>query len=152
MSLTYSFETANDLLEKLRREAAGLDEEVTGDKFFNFIITAYHITDWIKSDPTVPVSAKDDISSMYQDTYVAISRDLANSSKHFSLRSNYQNQVTDSTKSQQGYGFGRYGKGGYGIGEEQIDIECTDGSKYNALDLAKNVLKSWESFFNRHGI
>jgi hypothetical protein len=152
MSLTYSFETAKDLLEKLRREANGLTEEVTGDKFFNFVITAYHITDWIKSDPSVPASAKNDIGSMYQNTYVAICRDLANSSKHFSLLANYPNRVTDSAESEQGFGCGRFGFGGFGVGEEQIDIECTDGSKYNTLELAQNVLNSWESFFDRHGI
>ena len=32
--------------------------------------------------------------------------------------------------------------GGFGVGEEEITIECTDGSKYDALDLAKNVLAS----------
>ena len=148
MSLTYSLVTANDLLEKLKREMVRLEQEVTGDTFFNFLVTAYHITDWIEKDDSIHMS-KEDIDSMYQDRYIAISKDLANASKHFSL--NYD-PVTDSAESQQGFGCGRWGKGGWGVGEEQIIIKCTDGSVCNALDFARDVLNSWELFFNGHGI
>ncbi len=152
MSLTYSFNSATDLLEKLKREVASFNEEVTGDKLFNLAITAYHITDWVKEDPSVPQAAKNDLHTMYGDAYLAICRDITNASKHYTLRSNYQNKVTDSVESKQGFGCGRFGAGGYGDGEEEIIIECTDGNVYNALDLAKNVLNSWMSFFTLHSI
>lgn len=53
MSLTYGLETARDLFEKLSRDANLLDEEVTSDSFFNFVVTAYSLVDWVQNDPTV---------------------------------------------------------------------------------------------------
>lgn len=152
MSLTYSFRTAKDVIDKLRRDVDVLNEEVTGDCFFNLVITAYHLTDWIKNDTSIPLAAKNDINSMYLNQHVAVCRDIANASKHFSLSRDYKNQVTDLAHASQGYGCGRFNKGLYGVGEESIDIECSDGTKLSSIELAKEVLAAWEVFFSKHGI
>jgi hypothetical protein len=67
MSLTYGLSTAKELLEKLQRDAALLDEEVTSDRFFNFVVTGYSLIDWVKNDPVVPAAAKVVVSSFYSD-------------------------------------------------------------------------------------
>ena len=58
MSLTYGLQTARDLLEKLRRDAKLLDDEVSSDRFFNFVIAGYSLIHWVKKDPSVPVRQK----------------------------------------------------------------------------------------------
>ena len=41
-----------DLFEKRKRDAALLiDDEITTDRFFNFVVTGYSLIDWIKADP-----------------------------------------------------------------------------------------------------
>jgi hypothetical protein len=37
--LTFGLKTPRDLLEKLKRDATLLDDEVTSDRFFNFAVT-----------------------------------------------------------------------------------------------------------------
>ncbi|MFW6263142.1 MAG: hypothetical protein ACOC34_03835 [Thermotogota bacterium] len=152
MSLTYSFKTSKDLLSKLKRECESLKQEVTGDRFFNFIVTAYHIIDWIKKDPTVPKNAKLKVNQFYKNTYIAICRDICNASKHFSLSNNYENKITDSTTSRKGFGYGRMGAGLLGDGEESIIIVCSDGTSHDALDLAQHILDVWEVFFREENI
>ena len=85
MSLTYGLQTAKELLEKLRRDAALLDEEVSSDRFFNFVVTGYSLIDWIKNDPAVPAAAKAAVSPLYSDPWLKVCGDLATASKHFIL-------------------------------------------------------------------
>jgi len=41
--------------------------------------------------------------------------------------------------------------GYFGVGEEQIEITLSDGSVISAFDFVRNVVSTWESFFNKHG-
>jgi len=150
MSLTYGLRSAKDLLEKLRREHSRIEREVTSDAFFNFVVTAYHLIEWVKKDPSIPAIAKNDLSSVKSNSTISVCRDLTNASKHFSLNSNYKKQVTSGAVSMRGWGVGRYGRGGYGVGEESISVELLDGTKYNAIALVRDTLRVWESFFAKH--
>jgi len=152
MSLTYGLSTVRDLFEKLKRDSTSLDDEVNSDRMFNFVVTVYSMIDWIKNDPSVPQSAKCDseVQGLYNDRWLKVCGDLATASKHFSLTK--RRPITSSVTSSQGYGIGRYGKGGYGIGEEAIEINLSDGRTYDALELVEKVLDKWQCFFNKHGI
>ena len=150
MSLTYGLSTAKELLEKLQRDAALLDEEVTSDRFFNFVVTGYSLIDWVKNDPAVPAAAKAAVSSLYSDPWLKVCGDLATASKHFVLTTRVP--VTAHASSQRGWGAGRFGKGGWGVGEESIVVTLNDGTTYSGLDLVKEVLQAWNRFFVAHGI
>jgi len=80
MSLTFGLQNPRDLLDKLKRDAALLEEEVTSDRFFNFVVTGYSIVDWLKHEPSVPQAAT---LAMYKDRWIKICGDLATASKHF---------------------------------------------------------------------
>ena len=148
--LTYKLHCARDLLEKLRNDLKLLQEQVTSYRFFNFVITGYHIIDWIKNDEAIHGNIRGAVKDMYGNEYISVCRDIANASKHYKLK-NYSNRKTKSAKSVQGpYGTGRYGKGVFGIGEEQITIECSDDREYDALEFARAILKTWEDFFKKH--
>jgi hypothetical protein len=152
MSLTYGLSTVSDLLAKLERDAKSLDDEVTSDLMFNFVVTGYSMIDWIKNDPNVPQTAKasNEIEALYSDQWLKVCGDLATASKHFTLTR--RQPITTSATSSQGFGVGRFGKGGFGVGEEAIEIELSDGTKYDALALKNGVLNKWRSFFLTHGI
>lgn len=150
MPLTYGLGTAKELVEKLRRDAALLDEEVTSDRFFNFVVTGYSLIDWLKNDPAVPAAAKAVVSSLYSDPWLKVCGDLATASKHFVLTTRVP--VTADASSQLGWGAGRFGKGGWGVGEESIVVTLNDGTTYTGLDLVKGVLQTWNLFFVTHGV
>jgi len=149
MSLRYSLKNAKDLFNKLKRDINLLEDEVNSDRFFNIVITAFHIYDWIKNDDSFSEVIKNDLKSIFRNKIFLICRDIANSSKHFKL--NYTPN-TISADSQQGFGKGRYGKGKYGKGEESITIKYSDDFEINALDFSHNILSLWNSFFSKHNI
>jgi hypothetical protein len=134
---------AHDLFGKLKRDAHLLvDDEVTTDRFFNFVITGYSLIDWVKNDPAYATRST---SSLGSNQWLRICGDLAIASKHFRLHK--RKPVTRSARSHQGYGVGGYGKGGYGVGEESIIIELNDGTSMDFRELIREVLTFWELFF-----
>jgi hypothetical protein len=145
--LTAGLKTPRHLLEKLKRDGILLDEEVTSDRLFNFVITGYSLIDWLKHEPTVPAS---DVEAMYHDGWIKICGDIATASKHFSLTA--RKPITSNVDSRQGWGMGRFGKGGFGTGEEDILIQLNDGSSFSCLELVRKVIETWEEFFRLHGI
>ena len=151
MSLTFGLSSFRDLLAKLERDAQKLkSEEVNSDYFFNFVVTGYSLIDWVKHDPTVPASAKQSVQTLYADRWIKICGDLANASKHFSLTS--RTPLVASTDVESGYGVGRYGMGGWGVGEQSIEITLSDGSTFDCLRLVDDVLTTWHTFTATHSI
>jgi hypothetical protein len=150
MSLTYGLSTAKQLLDKLQRDAALFDEEVTSDRFFNFVVTGYSLIDWVKNDPVVIAAAKVAVLSIYSDRWLKVCGDLATASKHFVLTTRIP--VTAHARTQRGWGEGRLGKGGWGVGEESIVVILDDGTTYSGLDLVTGVLQTWNLFFVNQGL
>jgi hypothetical protein len=150
MALTYGLSSARSLYEKLQCDAEALEEEVNSDSFFNFVVTGYSLIEWVKKDPSVPETAQNAVNDIYDDQWIKTCRDLANASKHFTL--NYSNFITSSATSEQGFGVGRCGQGGFGLGEESIKVTLTDGSSFDCLELVKGVMKTWNDFFSLYRI
>lgn len=150
MPLTFGLAKLSDLSAKLQRDAVALNEEVTSDRLFNFVVTGYSMIDWVKNDPTVPASAKMAIDVFRNEKWVRVCGDLATAAKHFSLKR--RKPITDSVTTERGWGDGRFSKGGWGVGEESIEVTLNDGTTFSCLELAEGVIDSWESFFKCHGI
>jgi hypothetical protein len=90
MSIISSYKEPKDLLEKLVREgqrtwrSQQLDHKC--DHFFNFCVTAHALRDWCIDYLRLAGSDKDSFhKEMNTLKYLAECRDIANSSKHFSL-------------------------------------------------------------------
>jgi hypothetical protein len=147
MNLTYSFKKARDLFDKMIRDADALEDTVSGDRAFNFVITAFHLKEWVEQDHSVPQSVKDDLGKISNNKYFQICRDLANASKHMVI-TRYQPSTADAS-SIQGWNVGRYGKGPYGVGEEGIKITHSDGSVISIIELKDNVVWLWKDFFHK---
>lgn len=128
----------------MKRDGALLEEEVTTDRLFNFVVTAYSLVDWVKNDPKVPLDAKDPkvLGSLRDDQWIKVCGDLAIACKHFELTK--RRPITAKTQSRQG--------GRYGIGEEWITVQLNDGFSFNCLFMADNVIDTWEDFFQKFNI
>ena len=150
MALTYGLLSARSLYEKLQRDAEALKEEVNSDRFFNFVVTGYSLIEWVEKDPSVPQTAQTAVKDIRRDQWIKTCKDLANASKHFTLDN--PNPTTSSARSEQGFGVGRYGLGGFGLGEERIKVTLTDGSSFDCLKLVEGVMNTWNDFFSRHRI
>jgi len=141
-----------DMLAKLRDDHARLQARVTSGDLMNFAITGYHMIEWIRKDPSTPGAAKVDLTTMYDSSDIRACRDIANESKHFELKDDYKDRVTDKTSAVAGWGAGRFGVGPYGEGEESIVVVLLDGTRFDSLTWAKRVVGAWEAFFAKHGL
>lgn len=150
MTLTYGFNSPRDLFDKLERDAKLLDKNISGDLFFNFVVTAYSLLDWVKNDTSTPVAAAIAAPNLYANCWIKICGDIANASKHFTLTRKIP--ITQRVDSNSGFGVGRYGVGAWGIGEEEIEIELTDGTKISSLHFVNEVLQVWRNFFFTYGM
>lgn len=153
MSLRAALHKPRDLFEKLRRDADLLREAVTSDRFFNFVVTAHSLNDWVKNDSSVPQSAKNSLGNHRRDLLLRTCRDVANACKHFELdAANQARAVTASVSSQSGFGVGRYGAGAYGKGEESIRLALRNGRRFNVLEFSEQVVSIWLAFLSKHGV
>lgn len=152
MNLTPGLTSAVDLFLKLQRDVGHLNEEITSDHFFNFVITGYSLIDWVKHDASLPASARtsEEIDKLHREPWLKVCGDLATASKHYTLTK--RRPVVTSAESDRAWGKGRYGKGEYGVGEEAIVIHINNDSEWTALEFACGVLQAWLQFFERHGI
>jgi hypothetical protein len=151
MPLTFDDKSAQDKLSRCKQEAAFMEQEVTSDGFIRFAGHAWHLRDWIVNDPNISNSAKDEVRSWNNKAPIpelAVCQDIINSDKHMEITK--YTPSTDDASSEQGWGLGRWGKGGYGVGEEQITLMMTDGTEFDALEIVDSVMKFWELFFTRH--
>ena len=129
---------------------ARLEAEVTSDTYFNFVITAYHLCDWIKADTTVPAGARAALGALRKQLPIRVCRDLANGSKHFQLT--YPDVIVADATCTTGFGVGRYGGGPFGVGEASIPVTLSDGTVLDGLGLARQATQLWRAFFAAHGM
>ena len=123
MNSTYSINNSHDLYKKLEIDYTVLEEEVNAYSVFNFVVTAFHLHEWIQKDNNISKVKKRFLSkTIINSDEFKICADLANSSKHFNRKIG-NNKIVNKTEMKKGYGIGRYGKGAYGIGEESIVIQ-----------------------------
>jgi hypothetical protein len=90
------------------------------------------------------------VQGLYNDHWLKVCGDLATASQHFTLTQRMP--ITASASSARGFGIGRFGRGGYGVGEESIEVQLNDGTSFHCLDLVQGALSSWQTFFSAHGI
>ena len=152
MSLTAGLKTPRDMLAKLHTEHSRLKTSVTSGDLMNFAITGYHLIEWIRKNPSTSVTAKNELEAMYRNPDIGVCRDITNEAKHFTLKKDYEDRVTEKTSAIGGYGVGGYGKGPYGIGEESIVVVLLDRTRFDSLTWAQRVVDAWEAFFSKHGL
>lgn len=146
MALRYGLNNPPDLLAKLHRDHERIKEKVTPDSLFNFVVTAYHITDWVQNDPEVPNNVKNELQTIRANVWLRTCRDLANASKHFTLDKNYKNQVAAKTSVIAAH----VGEAASVSADSSIVIVLNDGQRFDPLALAQGVMAVWDTFFQKY--
>lgn len=140
----FELRTPRDMLEKARREHDRLLERFDIDNLFNFVVTAYHISDYIRKTDVVPQVVLD---TFLQDQDIKDCRDLCDKGKHLSLsrRPDPQTHVWSGCI------------GGAPIGVLPISggdrwMLSTGDRVVDVGWLAERVLSKWDAFFSANGL
>ncbi|MBE0378318.1 hypothetical protein [Pseudoalteromonas prydzensis] len=156
MSLIEGFVSPKDLLLKMFREGRRTHlserEEDVADHFLNFCITAHSLRDWCIKEKSIPQQSLHDYCN--KSIYLEHCRDIANSSKHFGLRSGSGSTVqqvsNDIAKFQTINSNGE-------ILEDHHDrntliIELPDGTEQLLMMFLYNVGTKWLEIFDFYNI
>ena len=123
------------------------------DDLWSFFQNCWHLKDWIKNDICVPQVVRNKIENKVRESQsLNITADLCNRSKHLYLKPKSRRVDADiksmdvkvhvqtlTVNSQTGET-----TGGEGRSEYNYTVSTEDGSKFNALDLARHAVQDWE--------
>lgn len=115
-----------------------------GDDIWSFFQNCWHLKDWVKNDPSVPLHVRDSIEQLAAASPpLRICADLANATKHLKLKnprvgakpSHYNMAIVPGESSKVEYivGTGR-------------------GTQQDSLDLARKCLSEWERILAAQGL
>ena len=108
----------NNYFQNLEKIFGRINGRLHKDVLEEFFKTAYHLIEITEKDEGTSLVQKTMAAALRQDIDMKIYRDIANASKHFSLDPKRNPSPTDDrTSTCEGFGVGRFGKSGYGIGE-----------------------------------
>ena len=140
----FELRTPRDMLEKARREHQRLAERFDIDNLFNFVVTAYHISDYIRKAGAV---AQVVLDTFLQDQDIKDCRDLCDKGKHLTLtkRADPTTHVWSGCFGGAPFGVLPFGGGDKWVlftGDREVDVEW----------LAERILAKWDEFFSTHGL
>lgn len=166
MTLTFELDKPQDLLAKARREESRLRDAILSqnrtriaDALFNFAVTAYHVKDWLKESASGYLP-KDVESYVHGDRRLRMCREICNASKHRKLNHSAADtgNVTASATSATSPLLPSAAKpAGVSLETESkphflVKIVAVDGTRFEVIDFAAQVIGAWEQFFNDHGL
>ncbi|HDR9018052.1 TPA: hypothetical protein QDB15_004851 [Burkholderia vietnamiensis] len=131
------------MLRKARRELDRLAREPSIDHVFNFFVTAYHVTDYLKGEV-----AEADRHALRREPDVLLCADVANKAKHMKLEFR-PDPATDHDSG---------AIGGAAINAVAINddgerwVSWPDGTRLEMVTFGKSVLRRIEQFLTDHGI
>ena len=114
------------------------------DDMWAFFQNCWHLKDWIKHDPEVPLDVRNTIEKDAQgSSELMVCADLANASKHLFL-------TTPRIGAKHSHKNYRVVIGGQSKVEYFIDVG--DGSKIDGVALAHRCIAAWESILNKRNL
>jgi hypothetical protein len=165
MSLPFELKSARDVLAKAVREFDVLraaimsqDKLKIGDALYNFSITAYHVKDWLIKQPGASYSEKDVEDFVKNDPALSTCRDLCNSNKHKNI-TKYIPDAIETTASAMSIipiagpsTFNQVPLHTTSTPPFRVKVITSNGQRLEAVQLAEDVVHSWEAFFAKHGL
>ena len=112
-----------------------------------FCISCYHMKDWLRSDPAMPLSAQQRVEAYVKlSTSLSLCGDVANSAKHRNRHPGQTEARIAGIRSRTDGGITRISM--------HVSYHRTDGSagRRDVLDLAREAMEPWLGFFVQHGL
>ncbi len=165
MALPFELKTPRDVLAKAKRELdvlrsaiAAQDKSRIGEALYNFSVTAYHVKDWLIEQPGAAYTKQEVEDYVRNDRSLSTCRDLCNSNKHKNI-TKYVPDAIETTAS---------ALSTIKVSDQstvnqvplyttstppfRVKVILSDGKRLEAVQLAEEILRTWEAFLLKHGI
>lgn len=142
------------LVEAARSSSLGSDE--ARDRLYHFFQDAYHLKDWVKNDDSDPTVLTPTIRNTVESIFDKVTgiptlqraADLCNGVKHLKLTTaKTGDKATAFTNQSVSIQMGAWGSGTPATAKHQWHI-TSGGQKYDAIDLADEVVDEWKTWLN----
>jgi hypothetical protein len=140
----FEISTPRDMFNKARRELKRMKADYNTDTIFNFFVTAYHIMDYVKKQEAISPAV---IKDMYDDSDFQMCHFICNKGKHLILKKGDKDTKTI-YKPGAIYGEPLFGSTMYN--ESPSYKFFVDDQEINIIELAKKLIKKWESFLSKN--
>lgn len=135
--MTGGWQTQLDRVSRwYRRASNATDPTERCDYVYAFFENAFHLRDLLLDTGAVPEA---DLRKFFEaNEEMRLCRDLANSHKHYSVRSPSQSTPPSEVR--------EYSPATGNLNSDVSLMILSDGKKYDPFDLAKRILHLWEAF------
>jgi hypothetical protein len=164
MPLSFEISSPRDLLAKVRRDLARLeqasasqDRQAISDVLFDFAVSVTSVKDWLKKHGCSTFTEQDVEIVVQGSPALSAFRDIANASKHRVI-TRYAPSTLKVTASATALTHAAFDGGFDPLLYNQVQkpfrvkIVRGDGARFEAVQLAKQALGEWERFFQQHGL
>lgn len=164
MSLSFGMNSPRDLLEKVRRDLVRLEtaasaqvEEQISDALFDFAVAVTSLKDWLKKQSSSAFTDQDVENHVRGSVALSSFRDIANAGKHRGI-TRYSPSISEVSASAtaviipspdpvSGARPTAPAKPTF-----KIKVIRRDGARLEAVQLSKQALADWETFFRTHSL
>ena len=117
---------------------------VTSNNYFNFILVACHLCEWIKEDERYPKTFRDNAVRKLNEGNYKLFLDMANRSKHFKLK-NYRKTISKDDYIP-GFNYVNINYSNFNYGGPIFEVE-QDGVMIDLFDECEKIYKLYEQIF-----
>ncbi len=148
-----SLATPKDLLEKLRHDLKRL-ESAPADPYpaFDFFVTAEHLLDWFYPDSASPKNRTIREQFRKTEALLSVTSHLANGMKHFKTTAVQHQSVSDVHVKKGIFDDKLFDRRIFDTDRLLVELTGADavalGAQLTALELARRVLKYWETWLH----
>lgn len=141
----FEFESAEDLYKKLCHDFKILCDEVNSNNYMNFILVAYHLKEWIDSDPYIEKDKKIRAVKMLEQNNINLFNDMANRTKHFKLDKPRKSVTKDEFRP--GFSWDNFSWSKFNWDTKPVYIVEQDGKQINLFEECKKINNIYKEIF-----
>ncbi|KZL91909.1 hypothetical protein [Clostridium magnum] len=112
--VSLGFEKSRDLYFKLKHDYKALKSKESGNNYMNFILCAFHLSEWLDGDSSLSGETKDMAKALLEENNIELFKDIANGRKHYILTINGKVITKDEFISEFNYNMFDYSKINFG--------------------------------------
>lgn len=159
MALTPTLNSCSELYLKMERESVRLfhapNPKSKADHLYNFCVTAHSLRDYFLNENGIYGQEKDEKHSAWnRNAAVLATMEIANATKHLTLRQEAKTKGTD-LRGSTVFDIFALQDGGMQVREQavpEVFLTLCDGREVSSYEFARTVLSHWKEFLSVNGV
>lgn len=144
--VSLGFEKSRDLYFKLKHDYKALKSKESGNNYMNFILCAFHLSEWLDGDSSLSGETKDMAKALLEENNIELFKDIANGRKHYILTRNGKAITKDEFISEFNYNMFDYSKINFG---KPLFKVVQDDKEIGLLEQCEKIYNVYKDIFEK---